>query len=146
MDNVCDEVLFTSEMDQHMPEITLWLDVPVPSLKDWCLHLCLLYFGIVETLRIGPSPSEVMLHLSVLRSETQPPTRGCYSTEEGAIQMKVPPSQLQHWICFFIGYLHESKGAADWSIPCHVDIEFDPCSSGGRLLCMAISVHLLGQL
>lgn len=102
--------------------------------------MCLLHFGVVDALDIGPNASGVELHIK-LRDQYAPPTpRGVYYASNGDLYVRVTQTELEYWIGFFLDYLHKRDTVLDTAFPLHVDVALASSDGSGRNLDLTIGL------
>jgi hypothetical protein len=101
--------------------------------------MCLLLFGGVDTIRVGPSADGYTLDIRSYIGEDSI-CRGVYKRDGESIVIQLPREQIELWVWFPLQHLHsdivsQTRGYAD-----HVDVEMDPVDSNSAILDLVMEI------
>jgi hypothetical protein len=103
---------------RHPKQKVLRLQVHRNGLRDWCLGLCLLKEGLVETFTVIEEEGKGRGTKVKFRVETHPSTRSRITLIAMASEVLMTKSNLDYVLHFFLKYYRDGVAEVD-----HIDLE-----------------------
>ncbi len=92
------------------------------KLSDWCLNLCLMEKGMIESLVLVDDDDKCR-HKIIINLDPVLVHRGSVQIKDNKINISISTTELGHWLSFFLQYY--SRGFADVD---HIDVDLDSTS------------------
>lgn len=86
-------------------------DVPIP---EWCLNLCLLQFGLVDSLVFLVGKRKLKIELGDIADSRS----ANVLLAPNEVQIRVDPAEFECWLDFFFTYYRDGVAQVD-----HIDVE-----------------------
>jgi hypothetical protein len=115
------------------------IELPVMSLTDWCLHMNLLLFRAVDTLKIGPALDGSVLVLHHNQNEIVNSGRGTYFSNDKIVDISLPREQIELLIWLALQHLYTQYIRIKTGYTDHIDIEIDS-STDDKLIDLAVFI------
>lgn len=94
------------------------------ALRDWCLGLCLLKEGLIDSLTVAEERGEDTVEIQVL-AKPKIPGRANASLRSNRTQLEIPRTSLEYLQAFFLRYYRDEIADVD-----HIDLEAIDLDSG----------------
>jgi hypothetical protein len=94
------------------------------ALRDWCLGLCLLKEGLIDSLTVAEERGEDTVEIRVL-AKPKIPGRANASLRSNRAQLEIPRTSLEYLQTFFLRYYRDEIADSD-----HIDLEAIDIDSG----------------
>ena len=114
------------ELRRHAGQSVLVLSFRREALRDWCLGLCLLKEGLIETLTVAEERGGAAVKIRVL-DKPKVPGRANVNFRSDMSQLEVPRTSLEYIQAFFLRYYRDEVSEVD-----HVDLEAIDSDTGKR--------------
>lgn len=126
----------SDEMPNHLSAI---ISIPIISLKDWCLHLCCLRYGIFDSLDVTWNEHKGYIKIALHESYDISISRGTYRMGDDTIYIRITQEELDYWIGFFLRYQNNNT-SYNPDIPNHIDVELKSGDTAERDMDLAITI------
>jgi hypothetical protein len=107
------------------PDVSVFVLIDPEANREWCLGLCLLKEGLIESLTILGERGEYGLKISLDSSLTS--RRGKVRFRRDEVDVSISTTELDYWVRFFLKYYRDGVGDVN-----HIDVEIpsrDPDST-----------------
>jgi hypothetical protein len=112
------------ELRRHAGQGVLVLSFRREALRDWCLGLCLLKEGLIDTLTVAEEHGSAAVKIRVLDDpKVHGRTNANFRSDIG--QLEVPRTSLEYLQAFFLKYYRDEVAEVD-----HVDLEAIDVNTG----------------
>jgi hypothetical protein len=105
------------ELRRHPGQNVLLLSLRHEALRDWCLGLCLLKEGLIESLTVAEEHGKAAVKIQVL-AKPKIPGRANANLRSDKSVLEIPRTSLEHIEAFFLKYYRDEVAEVD-----HIDLE-----------------------